>query len=240
MMTAKWPRVFALLTLAAAFIVLIAGPGISSGLLPWQLGLLAFAVSALVCAIGSIALLVALARKATRTPAKGLLTTGLIAGLLGAGVPAAIVLGASNAPPIHDITTDMDNPPAFVAITAELRGPDSNPVSYDPAIAPKQAEAYPQIRPMRLAATPEEAFARAEAAARAMGWEIVATDQPALRIEATATVPWWGFKDDVVIRLTPDSGATIIDVRSKSRVGQGDLGVNAERITAYLDKLANG
>jgi uncharacterized protein (DUF1499 family) len=240
MMTAKWPRSFAVLTLVAALLVLLAGPAINSGVLPWKAGLLAFAVSALVCGVGAVALLVALARPTTRTPAKGLLIAGLIAGVLGVGVPAATVLGASSAPPIHDITTDMDNPPEFVAITSELRGPDSNPVSYDPGIAPKQAEAYPLIRPMRLMATPDVAFARAEAAARAMGWEIVATDTSAMRIEATATVPWWGFKDDVVVRLTPGGEGVVVDVRSKSRVGQGDLGVNAERISAYLDTLANG
>jgi len=239
-MIAKWPKSFALLTIVAALIVLLAGPGINAGIVPWQLGLLAFAVSALVCGIGAVALLVALARKSTRENARGLLLLGLVAGVLGAGVPAAIVLGARAAPPIHDITTDLQNPPAFVAITADLRGPGTNPVSYDPAIAEKQAAAYPLIRPVRLAMAPDAAFARAEAAARAMGWEIVATDATALRIEATATVPWWGFKDDVVVRLTPAGDGTIVDVRSKSRVGQGDLGVNAKRISDYLAKLANG
>jgi uncharacterized protein (DUF1499 family) len=239
-MIAKWPKSFALLTIVAALLVLLAGPGINSGVVPWQLGLLAFAISALVCGIGAVAMLVALARKATRERSRSLLLLGLVAGVLGAGVPAAIVLGARAAPPIHDITTDLDNPPAFVAITPELRGPDSNPVSYDPAIAEKQAAAYPLIRPVRLAMAPGAAFAQAAAAARAMGWEIVATDATSMRIEATATVPWWGFKDDVVVRLTPAGEGTIVDVRSKSRVGQGDLGVNAKRISDYLAKLANG
>jgi uncharacterized protein (DUF1499 family) len=239
-MIAKWPKSFALLTILAALLVLLAGPAINSGVVPWQLGLLAFAVSALVCAIGAVALLVALARKSTRERARGLLLLGLAAGVLGAGVPAFIMLSARGAPPIHDITTDLANPPAFVAITADLRGPGSNPVSYDPAIAEKQAAAFPLIRPVRLAMAPDAAFAQAEAAARAMGWEIVATDATALRIEATATVPWWGFKDDVVVRLTPAAEGTIVDVRSKSRVGQGDLGVNAKRISDYLAKLADG
>lgn len=239
-MIAKWPRSFALLTIGAALLVLLAGPGINAGIVPWQLGLLAFAVSALVCAVGVVALLIALARKATRERARSLLVFGLVAGVLGAGVPAATVLGARAAPPIHDITTDLENPPAFVAVTAALRGSGSNPVSYDPAIADKQAVAYPLIRPVRLAMAPDTAFAQAEAAARAMGWEIVATDATALRIEATATVPWWGFKDDVVVRLTPAGEGTIVDVRSKSRVGQGDLGINAKRIADYLAKLANG
>lgn len=239
-MVARWPRGFALLTILAAILVLLAGPAIKSGALPWQAGLLVFAISALVCAVGVVALLIALAKRSTRSPNRSLVSLGLLAGLLGAGIPAVIVLGARAAPAIHDITTDLTDPPAFVAITSTLRGADSNPVTYDPAIAEQQAAAYPLIRPMRLAMTPSAAFVRAEAAARAMGWVIVAADPQTLRIEATATVPWWGFKDDVVIRLTPAAEGTIVDVRSKSRVGQGDLGVNAKRISDYLARLANG
>lgn len=240
MMAARWPRGFALLTILAAVLVLLAGPAINSGAVPWQAGLLIFAVSALICAIGVVALLIALARKTTRQPGGSLLSLGLIAGVLGAGIPGVILLGARAAPPIHDITTDLTDPPAFVAITPALRGENSNPVTYDPAIAEKQAAAYPLVRPVRLAMTPDAAFVRAEAAARAMGWVIVAAEPQTLRIEATATVPWWGFKDDVVVRLTPVAEGTIVDVRSKSRVGQGDLGVNAKRISDYMKRLANG
>jgi len=148
------------------------------------------------------------------------------------------VATSRGAPPIHDITTDTANPPAFVAITSDLRGPGSNPVAYDPAVIPKQQAAYPLVRPVVLALPTDAAFARAEAAARTMGWEIVATDATALRIEATDTSRWWGFKDDVVIRLIPEGDGTRVDVRSKSRVGVGDLGANAKRVTRYLETLA--
>jgi uncharacterized protein (DUF1499 family) len=237
---ARWPMAFAVITLVAAVIVLVAGPLMNSGSVSWQIGLSAFAVSALLCAVGVVALIVALFRRR----GSPLVRTALIAGLFGAGIPAGIVAGASGAPPIHDISTDLANPPAFVAVTAELRGPGSNPVSYDPANTPEQQAAYPLIRPVTLAVPPAEAFVRAEAAARSLGWLIVAADPQALRIEATDTVPWWGFKDDVVIRLTPDASGgavgTRIDVRSKSRVGKGDLGVNADRINRYLQQVSRG
>ncbi len=232
----RWPRYLALLTLFAAFLVLVAGPAIKSGILPWQAALLGFAIGALVCGVGVVAMLVALFKR-HRSP---LVMTALVAGLLGFLIPASLIAEARGVPPIHDITTDTANPPEFVAITPELRGPGTNPVTYNPGIAPLQAAAYPLVRPLTLAVTPSEAFFRAEKAARAMGWEIVATDSISGRIEATDTVPWWGFKDDIVIRLTPEDEGTRIDVRSKSRVGQGDVGVNAERITDYIQKLANG
>ncbi|MBB6228217.1 uncharacterized protein (DUF1499 family) [Polymorphobacter multimanifer] len=232
----RWPRNLALLTLFAAFLVLIAGPGIKSGILPWQAALLGFAVGALVCGVGAVAMLVALVRR-HRSP---LVMTALVVGLIGFLIPMSLIAEARGVPPIHDITTDTGNPPEFFAITPELRGPGTNPVTYDPAIAPLQAAAYPLVRPVTLAVTPSEAFFQAEKAARAMGWEIVATDSITGRIEATDTVPWWGFKDDIVIRLTPEGQGTRIDVRSKSRVGKGDVGVNARRITDYMNNLANG
>lgn len=81
------------------------------------------------------------------------------------------------------------------------------------------------------------AFEQALAVARKMGWEIVAADPAAGRIEAIATTFWYGFKDDVVVRINEDNEGSVIDVRSKSRVGRGDLGANASRIRAYLEVL---
>ena len=70
-----------------------------------------------------------------------------------------------------------------------------------------------------------------------MGWEIVASDPKSLRIEATDTTPWFGFKDDVVVRLANSPSGSKIDVRSVSRVGKSDVGTNARRIKAYLDRV---
>jgi uncharacterized protein (DUF1499 family) len=85
---------------------------------------------------------------------------------------------------------------------------------------------------------PDEVFPRMLAAAEAMDWAIVSSDQASGRIEATATVPWWGFKDDIVVVMSPNGNGTRVDVRSKSRVGKSDLGVNAARIQEYLGRIA--
>ncbi|WP_330970793.1 DUF1499 domain-containing protein, partial [Lysobacter sp. A3-1-A15] len=104
-------------------------------------------------------------------------------------------------------------------------------------LAQAQLAGYPDLRTHRLAAAPAQAFERALAAARDMGWEIVAAEPAAGRIEATDTTPWFGFKDDVVIRIEGDGDGSRIDVRSVSRVGGSDVGANAARIRKYLDRL---
>ena len=229
----RWTQRIARATIAAALLVLLAGPFIKFGVLGWQAGLGMFAVGALLAGIGGIICLVALLRRRGGV----LAVVGAAAGLAALAVPVVIVLEASEAPKIHDITTDTANPPQFVAVTPELRGPNTNPVTYDPGIAPLQTKAFPKLKPLIVADAPAAAFDKALAAAKGQGWTIVASDPATGRIEATAMVPWWGFKDDIVVRLTPEGTGTRIDVRSASRVGVGDLGVNAKRISDYLKKI---
>lgn len=231
---APWTPRIARATIAAAVLVLLAGPFIKFGVLPWGAGLGLFAIGALLAGIGGVICLVALVRGRRSM----LVVAGAVAGLAGLLVPVAIVGAASGLPQIHDVTTDPGNPPMFEAITAARRGAGSNPIDYDPVVAPLQAAAYPALKPLVVAQAPGAAFDKALAAAKARGWEIAATDAAAGRIEATDTVPWWGFKDDIVVRLRPEGAGTRIDVRSKSRVGRGDLGVNAARIEAYLATIA--
>jgi uncharacterized protein (DUF1499 family) len=104
-------------------------------------------------------------------------------------------------------------------------------------MAPLQKEAYPDIQPLTIAVPPDAGFARALAAAEAMGWEVVASDAKDGRIEATATTFWYGFKDDIVIRVSQTVGGSRIDVRSKSRVGRSDIGTNAQRIREFLGRV---
>jgi uncharacterized protein (DUF1499 family) len=152
-------------------------------------------------------------------------------------LPAIWLRQASRVPPIHDITTDLDRPPAFVAIVP-LRAGAANPIDYAGAeVATKQRQGYPDIAPATLAVPPNQAFDRALATARSMGWELVASDPASGRIEATDTTFWFGFKDDIVIRVAPASGGSRVDIRSSSRVGVSDLGVNAARIRKYLTAL---
>jgi uncharacterized protein (DUF1499 family) len=162
---------------------------------------------------------------------------GAVAGAAAFGVPFAMLQSAKASPPIHDITTDTENPPRFVAIIA-LRQGSPNSIEYQgEAVAGQQRVAYPDIRPVTLAELPDAAFKRALTAARDIGWQIVAAVPAQGRIEATDTTLWFGFKDDIVVRVTPTGGGSRIDVRSVSRLGEGDLGKNAARIRAYLQRV---
>jgi uncharacterized protein (DUF1499 family) len=138
---------------------------------------------------------------------------------------------------IHDITTDTEDPPQFVALLALRRTTYNGPEYGGDEIARIQKAAYPDIRPRDLADTPARAFERALRAARGMGWAVVAAVPEDGRIEATATTPLLRFKDDVVIRVTARGAGSRIDVRSKSRLGRSDLGANAKRIRRYFRAL---
>lgn len=163
---------------------------------------------------------------------------GLLVGGLVAWIPWSWKQRAERVPPIHDITTDLGDPPAFEAILP-LRRDAPNPSEYGgDSIAAEQREGYPDLGPLTLDAPPEATFRRALEAARDMGWEIVASDPERGRIEATATTLLFGFKDDVVVRVRPAPEGSRIDVRSVSRVGRSDVGTNAERIEDYFEKLA--
>lgn len=155
-------------------------------------------------------------------------------------MPVSLYQQARSVPPIHDISTDTQSPPVFVAL-AEMRAEDENPVGYaGEEVASKQREAYPDIQSLYFDADAENVFAQAEAAARAMGWEVVAAVAAEGRIEAVATTRWFGFRDDVVIRIQPVPGQEQVrlDIRSQSRVGVSDLGANAKRIRAYRERLS--
>jgi uncharacterized protein (DUF1499 family) len=229
-----WTQRIARATIAAAVLVLLAGPLMAMSILPWQVGLGMFVVAAVLAGIGGLISLVALLRRRG-----GLMAViAAAAGVAAFAVPAAIIAMGSSVPPINDITTDTANPPQFVVITAVTRGADAAPIGYDPAFAAQQTAAYPDVKPLIVQLPPAEVFPKMLEAAKAMDWAIVASDPATGRIEATATVPWWGFKDDIVVVMTPDGTGTRIDVRSKSRVGKGDLGVNAQRIKDYLGKIS--
>jgi uncharacterized protein (DUF1499 family) len=160
-------------------------------------------------------------------------------GALVIALPLFIVMPAFGLPPIHDITTDADDPPTFQALLP-LRAASDSPPAYDGAdAAAQQRRAYPDIQPIVVMAPAATVFDAALDAARGQGWQVVAADRDSGRIEAIASTLWFGFKDDVVIRLRPDTqaAATRVDVRSKSRVGVGDLGANARRIRLFVSAL---
>ena len=202
------------------------------GVLRWaaETGLAGAAISLLGCFLAS------------RPARRGLsfAATGLMAGLLAYAVPASGLNQARSVPKIHDITTDTVNPPAFVAVlpVRQKAGATNSAVYAGESIASQQRLAYPDIKPLTAQDTPDRLFDRALLLARKSGWEILKPDRQSGRIEATDTTLWFGFKDDIVIRVQGDvAGGSRLDIRSVSRVGRSDAGANAARIRQYLAAL---
>lgn len=191
-------------------------------------------------AIGAAAVsFIALVGLRRRRPfgAFALAALGLFLGLIILSIPLQWMRTAKRVPPIHDITTDTENPPPFVKVLGR-RKDAANPAEYGgPELAAQQKAGYPDLGPLTVSLPPDQAFNHALAAAAEMGWELVDASLTDGRIEATDTTFWFGFKDDIVIRITPASGGSRIDVRSVSRVGKSDVGTNARRIQAFLARL---
>ena len=150
-----------------------------------------------------------------------------------------------NYPPIHDISTNRINPPEFVAI-APLRADAPNTLVYGASnnMTPEQLieqtdEAYPDLVTQLYSESVNEVFEKALTAVDDLGWELVAQDASAGRIEATDTTFWFRFKDDVVIKIDQQGSETAVDVRSVSRVGTGDVGANAIRMRKLFALLEN-
>ncbi len=162
---------------------------------------------------------------------------GFVLGIVGAAAALPIVVVAlhweyatRSYPPINDITTDPEDPPAFWDVP--------NPVEYPGAdTAVFQRSAYPHLAPLELAVSAEKAFAHALAEAEDRRWEIIAAEAEEGRIEAIDSTFLYGFKDDVVVRIVSSNGGARVDVRSRSRIGRIDRGANARRIGGYLEDL---
>jgi uncharacterized protein (DUF1499 family) len=141
-------------------------------------------------------------------------------------------------PTLNDVTTDTDNPPSL-AFAEEMRAAEhGNPVAYGGAERARvQKKSYPDIAPARLDMPPSQAFERALAVAKAQGWTIVKTDPPAGIIDADHRSRWFGFTDDIAIRVTVSETGSQVDIRSAARQGRGDYGVNAIRVRDFLSAL---
>jgi len=209
-----WLRILALGLGAAALATLLAsGPGTRLGWWDWRtgLGLLRYAAYLGIAAAGVS--LTALFIPRLRFGHTRILVSAFLLGAVSLAPPLLFQRQARAVPPINDISTDTENK--------------------------LQREAYPDIKPILVGDPPEKAFERALAAAQAMGWEIVARDAAAGRIEAVDSTFWFGFKDDVVVRVSAaPGGGSRVDVRSKSRVGRGDTGTNARRIREFRERLS--
>ena len=206
----------------------------------WGLGL-----GALACLAGLILSIMAYKGDFISSSPAGAL--GLIIAAAVAYVPYSQVM--RGAPPIHEVTTDFDNPPAFVDIVPlRVASNAANPPEYVPKIErfertfdimQMQKDNYPDIQPLRFENTNYEAvYEKALKGVEEMGWTLVSANPQTGRIEAYDTTAWFGFVDDVVIRVEAQPMAYEIDIRSKSRVGFGDVGANAKRVRDYLRKVS--
>ena len=229
------PILAALLSIAALG---ISGLGVRQGWWTYRLGFQILEWSAYGALAATFLAVVALAIPKLRGGAVVAHVIAIAVGLVTAYLPWQWKQQAQALPKIHDISTDLSNPPQFAKILP-LRAAAPNSANYGgPELAKAQQAGYPDIQPKEIALVPAEAFTRVLANAKAMGWEVVDADVGTGVIEATDTTLWFGFKDDVVIRITPTTSGSQIDMRSLSRVGRSDVGANAARIRKFFAKLA--
>lgn len=198
----------------------------------WQQGLLLYALSCLGAAL-LLVLAIALMLVPRFAPWRSAISQRAVLAVPGSLLLLSLLGSRGDYPPIHDITTDTDDPPVFTAAPVQ-RGAAANSLDIVPETIEAQQAAYPGLVTIETGSTIESAFYRAGAIARELGWEIYREDLNAGYIEAVDTTAIMGFKDDIVIRLRTNASGTLVDLRSVSRVGISDLGANAERIDDFI------
>ena len=240
-----WSGLALLVGLGSAVTLGVAGPAYRAGWVDLGTALQRMLAWGAYGGLAAVALGLVAAARAWRSGAgrAGLVALlAIVLGVTSALVPWRWQQAAQAVPRIHDITTDTITPPRFVEL-AERRQALGVPNSLDylDEVAAAQRAGYPDLAPAFLEAPPAEAWARALALVQARGWEVAAADEERRRIEATDTTFWFGFKDDVAIRVTAlPLGGSRVDVRSVSRVGRSDIGTNARRVRAFVVDLARG
>lgn len=166
----------------------------------------------------------------------GFMALGLIAW------PLAFLPAYRNLPAINDVSTDTQSPPKFVEL-AKLRGPSTNTATYPASFAKRQADAYPDLKPMLIDRPAEETFEIAREAVFRQKMTIVREQSPENVlgkvgvIEAVDRTAIFGLYDDISVRVDGDATRSRIDLRSASRFGQHDLGRNAERMRRLMREI---
>jgi uncharacterized protein (DUF1499 family) len=232
---------------AGLLLCLVSGPLHRLGLANFRIALLLLAGAFLLLLAGTLsAILGTLVASARRMRfARGPALVGIALGLIASGYLLSWIARARAAPPLHEISTDLADPPAFVAVAALRRDAHAlNPSEYVSRVSAPggriidvpqlQRQRYPDIQPLLLRLAPAAALEAAQRAAQRLGWQIDAYVPGDGRLEATDSSAFFGFKDDVVVRVRSSDAGSRIDVRSKSRVGLGDVGANARRVRAFL------
>ena len=234
-----WSKLILGGSIVGAALLPVGALGARFGAWEFTVGFLFLLIGSIIGAIGVVVGIAALiaAKKRGLTGDKPAIYVGMAISAL---ILAVMGMQLTNAgvPPIHNISTDITDPPQFDAVVA-IRGEDANPLDYAAdKIASLQQEAYPWVTPLQTERSPTDSFAHAVGVLQDMGLELVNEAPLQGMIEATATTFWFGFKDDMVVRIRPKGTGSVIDVRSVSRVGMSDLGANARRIGEFLDGFA--
>jgi len=218
-----------LLGLASLGLLAVAVWGFRAGDWPWPQAYELAGWGAWAAGAGTVAALAGLVVWLRRRKGGAAVLLGLILSLPVAGLGAAFEITARTTPPINDISTDTEDPPVFW-FTA-------TPSDYPAQNAEPQRAAYPDVRPLELPISADDAFSAALALVEDRGWEVLSADPAESQIEAIAKSRLFGFEDEVAIRVTETDTGTRIDIRSRSRLGQIDRGANARRIEAFLADL---
>jgi hypothetical protein len=242
----------------ATFAVLLVAVGVAGahlGAIPPMTGFLAFLLSFVIAILALLFGMIGLARTSAseRRPGRPKAVAGIVLGLLIA-VPVGFTMWrwlSMPYPNINDITTDYDNPPQFV----NPPGLSAGSMKYDRArLEPIQTRYYPKLDPLRLDEKPDDAFDRVKAAANVAplvgpqmadqipappGWFIVYVDPATRTVEGVEISYLFRFKDDFVIQVRPgpDANSSLVEMRSRSRDGTGDFGVNYNRIREFFGML---
>lgn len=230
---------FAILVIAYSIVLLRTGAvDTSAGFAAVVTGL----ALALLAAVVAVVAMVVVWRTGAKGGARALFALALAGATLGG--PAYVAARGLAKPAINDISTDLADPPPFDRAAADRRpGDGPAPGAIPQAQAALQREAYPDIAPLRLALPSDEVANLVLGLIEEREWAVLGPTSyprgggPTGRVQAVARTALLGLKDDVSIRVRPDGDGAIVDMRSASRIGRGDLGANAERIRGFLADL---
>ncbi len=241
-MTTWWSKSILAGGVAAVLLLPVGALGSRAGLWDFQVGFVLLALGSLLSLVGlggGIPGVFAARRRSLSRDLWGTVS-GMALAFAVIVYMGMLLLKALSAPLIHHVSTNTEVPPEFIEVIA-LRGEEANTLEFDAGkIAPLQNEFYPWIEPLLLRATPDEAFDEALYVLMDMGLEVVATHPDQGLIEAVDTTFWFGFKDDVAVRVRAYPQGSVVDARSVSRVGLADMGTNAKRVREIFRRLSGG
>ncbi|MGH1439580.1 MAG: DUF1499 domain-containing protein [Cellvibrionaceae bacterium] len=220
--------------LTCLFLLVIISLTYRSQYLPFKFFATLFAVSTLVLLLAGIVTLVKVGIAYQQQEPLNLATAcALLMAVVVIVATAMFVKKAATYPAIHDISSSTQNPPEF-SHALSLRSLGDNPLDYNAKVIQQQKAAYPELESLKTTLPFAEAFEKAKVIAVAQGWSITHANEDDGYIEAVARSALFRFADNIVIRVSKAEEGSVIDVRSASRVGKSDLGVNAKRIKGYF------